>query len=37
MSYQRLIVFALAGALSCLAQQAIAQNSPPVHGEDWPI
>lgn len=37
MSYQRLIVFALVGALSCLAQQAIAQNSPPVHGEDWPI
>ena len=37
MSYQRLIVFALVGALSCLAQQAIAQNSPPVHGGDWPI
>ena len=37
MSYQRLIVFALAGTLSCLAQQAIAQNSSSVHEGSWPI
>jgi hypothetical protein len=32
-----LIVFALVGALSSLAQQAIAQDSRPVHGGGWPI
>ena len=37
MSHKRLIVFALVGTLSCLAQQAIAQNSSSVHGGDWPI
>ena len=31
------IVAALAGALSCLAQAAVAQNSSPVHGGGWPI
>jgi hypothetical protein len=37
MSHKRLIVFALAGTLSCLAQQAIAQNSSSVHEGAWPI
>ena len=37
MLYKTIIVAALAGALSCLAQQAIAQNSRPVHGAGWPI
>jgi hypothetical protein len=37
MSVKTLIVLALVGALSCLAQQAIAQNSPPVHEGNWPI
>jgi hypothetical protein len=32
-----LIVFAVAGALSSLAQQAIAQDSRPVHEGGWPI
>ena len=32
-----LIVFALVGPLSCLAQQAIAQNSSSVHEGNWPI
>jgi len=33
-----ILVGALAGALSCLAQQATAQDSHvPVHGGDWPI
>ena len=32
-----LIVFALIGALSSPAQQAIAQDSRPVHGGGWPI
>ena len=31
------VVAALAGALSCLAQAAVAQNSSPVHGGGWPI
>ena len=31
MSYNTLIVFALAGALSCLAQRGIAQETPPLH------
>jgi hypothetical protein len=37
MSYERLIVFALVAALSCLAQQAIAQDSSSVHEGNWPI
>jgi len=37
MSHERLIVFALVGTLSCLAQQAIAQNSSSVHEGNWPI
>jgi hypothetical protein len=33
-----IIVGAVAGALSCLTQRAIAQDSHvPVHGGDWPI
>ncbi len=32
MSHKALMVFALVGALCCLAQQAIAQDSRPVHG-----
>ncbi len=32
-----LSVFALVGALSSPAQQAIAQDSRPVHGGGWPI
>ena len=33
-----IIVGAVAGALSCLTQQAIAQDSHvPLHGSDWPI
>jgi hypothetical protein len=37
MSHKALMVFALVGALCCLAQQAIAQDSRPVHGGAWPI
>ncbi len=37
MSRKTLIVVALVGPLSSLAQQAIAQDSRPVHGGDWPI
>jgi hypothetical protein len=38
MLYKRILGGALAGAVSCLAQQAIAQDSHvPVHGGDWPI
>jgi hypothetical protein len=38
MLHKTIVVAALAGALSCLAQQAIAQNSRvPVHGGGWPI
>jgi hypothetical protein len=37
MSHKRVIVFALVGTLSCLAQQAIAQNSSSVHEGAWPI
>ena len=38
MAHKTIIVGALAGALSCLAQQAIAQdNQAPVHGGGWPI
>ena len=38
MFHKTIIVAALVGALSCLAQQAIAQDSHvPVHGGGWPI
>jgi hypothetical protein len=37
MSHKALMVFGLVGALCCLAQQAIAQDSRPVHGGAWPI
>jgi hypothetical protein len=37
MSHKMLGVFALVGALPCLAQQAIAQDSRPIHGGGWPI
>jgi hypothetical protein len=37
MLHKTIIVTALAGAILCLAQQAIAQDSRPVHGGDWPI
>ena len=38
MLHKTIIVAALAGALSCLAQQAIAQDSHvPVHEGGWPI
>jgi uncharacterized membrane protein len=38
MLHKTIIVGALAGALSCLAQQATAQdNRVPAHGGDWPI
>jgi len=37
MSHKTLFAFALVGALSCLAQLAIAQDSRSVHEGDWPI
>jgi hypothetical protein len=38
MSPKKLIVLAVVGALSSLAQQAIAQDSrPPIHEGGWPI
>ena len=37
MSRKTIIVCALVGALSSLAQQATAQNSRPVHEGGWPI
>jgi len=37
MSHKTILVFALVGVLSCLAQQAIAQDSRPIHGGAWPI
>lgn len=37
MLHKTIIVMALTGALSCLAQQATAQNSRPVHAGGWPI
>ena len=38
MLHKTIIVAALAGALSCLAQSATAQNAHvPVHGGGWPI
>ena len=37
MLYKTVIVAVLAGAISGLGQQAIAQESRPVHGGAWPI
>jgi hypothetical protein len=37
MSHKTIIVAAVAGTLSCLAQQAIAQEHRPVHAGGWPI
>jgi hypothetical protein len=37
MPQKTLIVFALVGALPCLASQAAAQNSSNVHEGGWPI
>ena len=37
MLHKTLIVFALVGGLSCLAQPGIAQDSRPLHGGGWPI
>ena len=37
MFHKTIIVAALAGALSCPAQQGIAQESRPIHGGGWPI
>jgi Spy/CpxP family protein refolding chaperone len=37
MLHKTIIAGALVGALSCQAQQAMAQNSRPIHGGDWPI
>ena len=37
MLHKTIIIAAVAGALSCLAQQAIAQDSRPIHGGAWPI
>jgi hypothetical protein len=37
MSHKRLIVFALGGTVSCLAQQGVAQDSSSVHQGNWPI
>ena len=37
MLHKTIVVTALAGAISGLAQQAIAQDSRPVHRGDWPI
>ena len=37
MLHKTIIVAALIGTLSCLAQPAIAQNSRPVHEGGWPI
>ena len=36
MSHQTVIVVALVGALSCLAQPSFAQSSS-IHGGSWPI
>ena len=37
MLHKRIIAGALVGGLSCLAQQAMAQESRPTHGGAWPI
>jgi hypothetical protein len=37
MLHKTIIAAALVGELSCLAQQAIAQESRPIHGGAWPI
>ncbi len=37
MFHKVVVVFALVGGLFCLAQQAAAQDSRPIHGGGWPI
>jgi Spy/CpxP family protein refolding chaperone len=37
MLHKTIIAGALVGGLSCLAQQAMAQESRPIHGGAWPI
>ena len=37
MLHKTIIAGALVGGLSCLAQQAMAQESRPTHGGAWPI
>jgi hypothetical protein len=37
MLHKTIIVTALVGAILCVAQQAMAQDSRPVHGGGWPI
>jgi Spy/CpxP family protein refolding chaperone len=37
MLHKMIIAGALVGGLSCLAQQAKAQDSRPIHGGAWPI
>jgi hypothetical protein len=37
MSHKTLIVFALLGALSCLAQRGFAEDQSSVHQGRWPI
>ena len=37
MLHKMIIGGALVGGLSCLAQQAMAQESRPIHGGAWPI
>lgn len=37
MLHRTIIAGALVGGLSCLAQQATAQDSRPIHGGAWPI
>ena len=37
MLYRTMIIAVLAGAISCLAPQAMAQESRPIHGGAWPI
>jgi len=37
MLHKTIIAGTLVGGLACLAQQAIAQDSKPIHGGAWPI
>ncbi len=37
MLHKTIVAGALIGGLSCLAQQAMAQVSRPIHGGAWPI
>jgi hypothetical protein len=37
MLHKTIIAGALVGGLSCLAQEATAQESRPIHGSAWPI